>query len=186
MKVFRQIVNRNESAISSEVVKVNNPFVRLRNRFSGPKRNLTEFEKFELMHKQKPSLLKRFLPKPKNDFELRRFHPHMLRPYTNDNFSMRIFTHQTLSIFLLTIALLTGYCYARLTRDEYCRRAMYGRQANFMLLVDQFALWYDTRYDRIKKRIVEFDSSFLSWQARQIKIEEWKETRSRRKEIYDK
>ena len=93
MKAFKSFINRNEASVSNEVVKVNNPFFRLRNKFSPNNRNLTEYEKFELMNKQKPTLLARFLPTPKNNFELRRFQTHMMTAYVNDNFSMRIFTH---------------------------------------------------------------------------------------------
>ena len=163
MNAFKSFINRNESSVSSEVVRTNNPFFRLRNKFAGQNKNLSEYEKFELINKPKPTLLARVLPKRKNDFELRRFQTHMMAPYVNDNFSMRIFTHQTLTLAILTSALLTGYCYARLTSDEHCRRAMYCRYANFMMLFDRVSHEYDSRYNKVKKYIVEFDSSFLSW-----------------------
>ena len=71
--------------------------------------------------------------KQKAYYELRRFHPHMVKPFVNDNVSMKVFTHSNLTLSILGTCFLVGYCYARLEKDEYLRRTMYTRYSNFML-----------------------------------------------------
>ena len=99
----------------------------------------------------------------KNDFELRRFHPHLMVPYTNDNYSMRVFNHSSLTIFILATSFLVGYIYARLTNDQYFRRTMYTRYANFMMIFDYYHPIYDKYYNGIKRTILDFNLEYFTW-----------------------
>ena len=55
-----------------------------------------------------------------------------------------------------------------------------------MVLFDHYSKIYDSYYDSIKTFIFEFDTTFISWKARTLKLEEWRETRARQKEIYNR
>ena len=52
-----------------------------------------------------------------------------------------------------------------------------------MLIFDRVSMFYDYHYNKIKSFILEFDSNFISWKTKALKLEEWKETRRRQKEI---
>ena len=81
----------------------------------------------------------------------------MVRAFTNDHASMKVFTHTSKTLSILFAAFFVGYSYARLSRDEFTRRMMYTRYSNGMLIFDSFAEWFEPRYERIKSGIITFD-----------------------------
>ena len=115
----------------------------------------------------------------KNDFELRRFHPHMMVPYTNDNYSMKVLNHSSLTFLILSGSFLIGYIYARLTSDQYFRQTMYTRYANAMIIFDRYHPIYDKYYNGIKHTILDFNIEYVTWRLWQTKVQEYKETKKR-------
>ena len=79
-----------------------------------------------------------------------------------------------------------GYSYARLSRDELTRRNMYIRYSNCMLIFDGFTAWFEPKYELFKERTLSFDQTYELWRYRQLKLQEWKESRKRQEEIYQK
>ena len=55
-----------------------------------------------------------------------------------------------------------------------------------MQLFDGFARFYEPIYEKIKTLILNFDSTYEMWRLRQLKYQEWKESRQRQSEIYKK
>ena len=53
-----------------------------------------------------------------------------------------------------------------------------------MQLFDSFAAFYEPIYEKTKSLILNFDSTYEMWRIRQLKYQEWKESRSRQSEIY--
>ena len=99
---------------------------------------------------------------------------------------MRYLTHQTTTAIILFAAFFVGYSYARLSRDEFLRREMYVRHSNCMLVFDGFKEWFGPRYGWVKQRLISFDQTYEFWRMRQLKWQEWKESRRRQEEIYQK
>ena len=61
---------------------------------------------------------------------------------------------------------------------------MYVRHSNCMLVFDGFKEWFEPRYEWAKERLISFDQTYEFWRMRQLKWQEWKESRRRQEEIY--
>ena len=87
---------------------------------------------------------------------------------------------------ILTAAFVTGYAYARLSRDEYARRRAYSRYTNLMLLFDEVSKKYEYHWGQFIDFCCTFDHTYLLWKYRHQKWAEWKARRKLEPEIYKK
>ena len=124
-----------------------------------------------------------FQRQAKPQFVLTRFHPHLIKPFVNDNMSRKPLTHSGLTTIILFGTFMIGYSYARLRNDEYLRRMMYARYSNFMVTFDKFGDIYDKRYDNLKHGVITFDSDYSFWEYRNLKKNEWKYWLKTRREV---
>ena len=91
-----------------------------------------------------------------------------------------------MTLLILSTAFLTGYIYARLTRDEYARRRAYQRYTNFMLLFDAGSKVYEHHWGSFIDFCSTFDHTYLFWKYRHQKWAEWKARRKLEPEIFKK
>ncbi len=54
------------------------------------------------------------------------------------DYNRRSYPHSLVTLWIVTTAAVTGYAYARLSKDEFNRRKAYIRYTNFMILFDRF------------------------------------------------
>ncbi len=115
---------------------------------------------------------------PKEEFVLTRYHPHLVKPFRNECIhpylysffllviSRKSFSNSSVTLFILTLSFLTGYIYARLSRDLYARRRAYARYTNFMLIFDSLSRVYEHHYFRLLDFISTFDHTYYLWRLR--------------------
>ena len=132
---------------------------------------------------------------PKDEFVLTRYHPHLVRPFKNECkisssnnvvITRKSFSNRFVTVMMLISSFFVGYCYARLSRDEYARRRAYARYSNFMTLFDGFSRSYEKLWSAIIDFVVNFDHSEQFWRLRQRKWAEFSEARRMQPEIYQK
>lgn len=97
-----------------------------------------------------------------------------------------MFSHQFITGVILITAFLTGYVYARLSRDEFARRRAYIRYTNFMILFDRYSKVYEEKWDAIKQEFIKFDHTYYLWRLKTMKLAEWKIGRKLEKELIEK
>ena len=107
-------------------------------------------------------------------------------PYENLTYNRRTFSHQNLTLLILTVAFLLGYNYARLRKDEYMRRRCYTKMSNFMILFDKYSVKYETILSTWSTTISQFDFGRELWRKKRIWVEEQREVRRRQREITEK
>ena len=88
-----------------------------------------------------------------------------LRPVLNNN---------SRTLCIVGGALVTGYVYGLLSCNEYSRRYMYGQYYNVMYGFDVFRNWLDGWTEFLSDKIINFDSSYVLWKVRTLKLQEWR------------
>ena len=101
-------------------------------------------------------------------------------------YSRKSFSNNTVTFLILTAAFVTGYAYARLTRDEYARRRAYSRYTNLMLVFDEASRKYEYHWSNFIDFCCTFDHTYLLWKYRHQKWAEWKARKNLEPEIYKK
>ena len=107
-------------------------------------------------------------------------------PYDNAGRPTKNYSHSSLTYMILFTAFLMGYSYARLSQDEYTRRAMYIRYSNLMLGFDRFHNLFDSNYTYARNSIYNFDHKYYYWYFKNLKIQEWREYKKREKEVHER
>ena len=92
-------------------------------------------------------------------------------------YSRKSFSNNTVTLLILTAAFVTGYAYARLSRDEYARRRAYSRYTNLMLVFDEASRKYEYHWSNFIDFCSTFDHTYLFWKYRHQKWAEWKARR---------
>ncbi len=77
--------------------------------------------------------------------------------------SRKNFSNNTITLLYLLSALLTGYIYARLSRDEYARRRAYNRYTNFMISFDKYSRNYEYYWAQFIDYCANFDHTYQFW-----------------------
>ena len=91
--------------------------------------------------------------------------------------SRKSYSNGFVTVMWLAGGFFLGYCYARLSRDEYARRRAYARYTNFMLIFDTFSRAYEAKYSAMVDFVTTFDHSEWLWRLRHIKWAEFQERR---------